>query len=185
MKSLSTALDDRELRFDGISIVQVEELERLLLHGVDPSFLTVRETNDEVDRFNELVIDEDKISLETNKPVSLSFEWKLPSLYANLNIEDKIVQAFSARTGLLKKYSNQQIQLAANRLEAEFVEIQRRGMTDFFRTIIYVLDEFKAKNIVWGVGRGSSCASYSLFILGLHSVDCIKYGVEMTEFFHS
>ena len=36
-------------------------------------------------------------------------------------------------------------------------------------------DEPSANNIVWGVGRGSSVASYCLYLLGIHKIDSIKY----------
>jgi DNA polymerase III alpha subunit len=39
-----------------------------------------------------------------------------------------------------------------------------------------------AKNIVWGVGRGSSCSSYLLYLLGLHEVDVVKYDVDISDF---
>jgi DNA polymerase III alpha subunit len=38
-------------------------------------------------------------------------------------------------------------------------------------------------NIVWGVGRGSSVASYVLYLLGIHKIDSIKYNLSPDEFF--
>jgi DNA polymerase III alpha subunit len=40
----------------------------------------------------------------------------------------------------------------------------------------------RSNNIVWGVGRGSSVASYVLYLLGVHKVDSIKYGLDIREF---
>ena len=57
-------------------------------------------------------------------------------------------------------------------------------MTEFVKTVIFIVDTFKEAGIVWGVGRGSSCASYILFLLGLHLVDPIKFDISMDEFFH-
>jgi DNA polymerase III alpha subunit len=37
-------------------------------------------------------------------------------------------------------------------------------------------------NIVWGVGRGSSVASYVLYLIGIHKVDSIKYELNFNEF---
>ena len=36
--------------------------------------------------------------------------------------------------------------------------------------------------IVWGVGRGSSVSSYILYLLGVHKVNSIKYGLNITDF---
>jgi DNA polymerase III alpha subunit len=40
----------------------------------------------------------------------------------------------------------------------------------------------KERNIVWGVGRGSSVASYVLFLIGTHKVDSVKYELDFNEF---
>jgi DNA polymerase III alpha subunit len=46
----------------------------------------------------------------------------------------------------------------------------------------YLVDTMRKHNIVWGVGRGSSVASYCLYLLGIHRVDSIKYDLDIHEF---
>ena len=46
----------------------------------------------------------------------------------------------------------------------------------------YLVDTMRENNVVWGVGRGSSVASYILYLLGVHKVDSIKYGLDIHEF---
>lgn len=46
----------------------------------------------------------------------------------------------------------------------------------------YLVDTFRKNHIVWGVGRGSSVASYCLYLIGLHKVDSLKYNLDVTEF---
>jgi len=46
----------------------------------------------------------------------------------------------------------------------------------------YLVDTMRANNILWGVGRGSSVASYVLYLIGIHKVDSIRYGLDITEF---
>jgi DNA polymerase III alpha subunit len=41
----------------------------------------------------------------------------------------------------------------------------------------------RSSNIVWGVGRGSSVASYALYLIGIHKIDPIKYNLSINEFF--
>jgi len=45
-----------------------------------------------------------------------------------------------------------------------------------------LIERFKQDNVVWGVGRGSSCASYVLFVLEVHDVNPIKYDIDFREF---
>jgi DNA polymerase III alpha subunit len=40
----------------------------------------------------------------------------------------------------------------------------------------------RENNVVWGVGRGSSVASYVLYLLGVHKIDSIKYNLDIEEF---
>ena len=46
----------------------------------------------------------------------------------------------------------------------------------------YLVDTMRTNNILWGVGRGSSVASYVLYLIGIHKVDSIRYGLDITEF---
>jgi DNA polymerase III alpha subunit len=50
------------------------------------------------------------------------------------------------------------------------------------RAITYVINTLQDKNIVWGVGRGSSVSSYVLYILGVHDVDSVKYNLDIADF---
>ena len=46
----------------------------------------------------------------------------------------------------------------------------------------YMIDTFRKNDIVWGVGRGSSVASYVLFLIGVHKTDSMLYELDVTEF---
>jgi DNA polymerase III alpha subunit len=109
--------------------------------------------------------------------------WRLPDQYYRLDILHRVFDDFEDRLKSLK-YTEAQIEVAAKRITDEIDEIEQRGMKEFMRTIIYVLDTFREKGIVWGVGRGSSCACYILFVLGLHAVDCVLHEIPLEEFFH-
>jgi hypothetical protein len=47
---------------------------------------------------------------------------------------------------------------------------------------LYLVDFMRENKIVWGVGRGSSVASYILYIIGVHKVNSIQYGLDFHEF---
>jgi DNA polymerase III alpha subunit len=55
-------------------------------------------------------------------------------------------------------------------------------MIDVLLCIKYLVDYMREHNIVWGVGRGSSVASYCLYLIGVHKVDSIKYQLDIKEF---
>jgi DNA polymerase III alpha subunit len=46
----------------------------------------------------------------------------------------------------------------------------------------YLVDAMRENKIVWGVGRGSSVASYVLYLIGVHRIDSIKYDLDIKEF---
>lgn len=68
------------------------------------------------------------------------------------------------------------------RVQEELEAYKARNMLDLLRWLKYFVDTCRAKNIVWGVGRGSSVASYVLFLIGVHKVDSIKYNLDWQEF---
>jgi DNA polymerase III alpha subunit len=47
----------------------------------------------------------------------------------------------------------------------------------------YIVDTLRKNQIVWGVGRGSSVASYALYLIGVHKIDSVKYDLPIGEFF--
>jgi len=53
---------------------------------------------------------------------------------------------------------------------------------NLLRYLKYLVDTMKSNNIIWGVGRGSSVASYVLYLLGVHRVDSMYYDLDPTEF---
>ena len=185
MKQLSVTLHDRELRYDGISIVQPEKLAELLLQGVEPRQLRVTELSEDVQLFNDNVPEADQLRVSSNEPVSINLNWQLPARYLELDIWQHVARIYEERApDLHLTYTPQQYDSALDRVFTELAEIEKRGMVQFIQTLIYILDVFREQGVVWGVGRGSSCASYVLFLIGLHSVDCIRYDVPLTEFFH-
>jgi len=46
----------------------------------------------------------------------------------------------------------------------------------------YLVDIMRKQNIVWGVGRGSSVASFVLFLIGVHKINSLYYDLNIDEF---
>jgi DNA polymerase III alpha subunit len=94
--------------------------------------------------------------------------WFMPSDYRNMDIEEFLV--------------NQCPKENYQRLVDELVEFRARNMLDLLRWLKYFVDTCREKNIVWGVGRGSSVSSYVLYLIGVHKIDSIKYNLDYKEF---
>ena len=69
-----------------------------------------------------------------------------------------------------------------NRVNEELDLFIQHSMLDVLYYCKYLVDTMRENNILWGVGRGSSVASYVLYLIGIHKIDSIKYGLDITEF---
>lgn len=70
-----------------------------------------------------------------------------------------------------------------DRVNQELELFIKNGMYDVLHVMKYIVDTLRNNNIVWGVGRGSSVASYVLYLIGVHKIDSIKYNLPIEEFF--
>ena len=95
--------------------------------------------------------------------------WHMPDDYKNLDIAEYVL-------GLCK--SEHELQ----RVGQELLLFQERDAFDLLRYLKYLVDTLRKNNIVWGVGRGSSVASYVLFLLGVHKIDSLYYNLDIEEF---
>jgi hypothetical protein len=68
------------------------------------------------------------------------------------------------------------------RVAEELLLYQERDLFDLLRYLKYLVDTLRKNNLVWGVGRGSSVASYVLFLLGVHKINSIYYDLSVDEF---
>ena len=68
------------------------------------------------------------------------------------------------------------------RIAVELDFIERSGSVKLFNDLIDLVDKFKKDNAVWGVGRGSSCACYVLYLLEVHDVDSLMFDISFKEF---
>jgi DNA polymerase III alpha subunit len=94
--------------------------------------------------------------------------WNMPDKYTTLDIEEWLLDSCPEQ--------NHQ------RLEEELQEYKQRNMLDLLRWLKYFVDTCRKEHIVWGVGRGSSVASYVLYLIGVHKIDSLKYNLDWREF---
>lgn len=65
----------------------------------------------------------------------------------------------------------------------ELILFQQNDMLNLLVYLKYLVDTLRTNNKVWGVGRGSSVASFVLFLIGVHKINSLYYDIPITEFF--
>jgi DNA polymerase III alpha subunit len=84
--------------------------------------------------------------------------WHMPTEYKNLDIVVWLLD--QCKTDVERQRVGQELLLYVD-----------RGLLPMLQYLLYLVHTMRANNIVWGVGRGSSVASYVLFLIGIHKND--------------
>jgi len=146
----------------------IEELtEGVLRHG--PDILAHCQTSADIQQYL------DRITFEhLNYPIPPTSidttHWFIPEEYRTMDILDWLYQR--CPTPEIRERVVDELRLFA-----------KHDMIPMLKTMKYVVDTLRTNNVVWGVGRGSSVASYVLHIIGVHKIDSIKYNIPIEEFF--
>lgn len=73
-------------------------------------------------------------------------------------------------------------QAELQRVGEELLLYQERDLFNLLRYLKYMVDTFRKNNVVWGLGRGSSVASYALYLIGVHKINSMYYDLNINEF---
>lgn len=95
--------------------------------------------------------------------------WHMPEEYKQLDIAELVISLCD---------TPEKLQRAGH----ELLLYQERGLFDLLRYLKYLVDVMKDNHVIWGVGRGSSVASYVLYLLGVHRIDSMYYDLNAQEF---
>jgi len=95
--------------------------------------------------------------------------WHMPQSYRDLDIAEYVL-------GLCKNDAELQ------RVGQELLLYQERELFDLLKYLKYLVDTMRENNVIWGVGRGSSVASYVLYLLGVHRINSMYYELDPAEF---
>ena len=124
------------------------------------------------------VILEHTLHIVEQTPNSLSVEefdqrnqqhWHMPEEYKSLDIAEHVLNLCTTDAQL-------------QRVGHELLLYQERDLFDLLRYLKYLVDTMKQHGIIWGVGRGSSVASYVLYLLEVHRIDSLYYDLDPEEF---
>lgn len=69
------------------------------------------------------------------------------------------------------------------RAEYELKLIDHLGVHHIFKHLIYLIDTWRSRNLVWGIGRGSSVSCFILYVIGLNRINPMDYDLDPEEFF--
>ena len=95
--------------------------------------------------------------------------WHMPQKYKDLDVAEHVLSLCASDAEL-------------QRCGAELLLFQERDLFNLLRYLVYLVDTMQENNLIWGVGRGSSVASYVLYKLGVHRIDSIFYDLDPGEF---
>jgi DNA polymerase III alpha subunit len=120
--------------------------------------------------------DIEKVQILTDEDFDRINTYLIPKHYLDIDVEDYVRKLVSNRVDGTDNAESSQ------RVEMELTEYKARNLYPVLKVLIYIIDTMRRNNLVWGIGRGSSIASYVLFLLGVHKVNSIKYNLDIKEF---
>ena len=147
----------------------------------DKCHVVLCEQSDDVDQFNKAMEEQGFDKLQKYIPLdvdqktfdgALQGEWFMPDEYKDINVYEYVL-------GKAEIPCEQHVQY---RIWEELQEYDKRDMYNLLRYMIYLVDFMRENNIVWGVGRGSSVASYVLYLIGVHKINSIQFDLDWREF---
>lgn len=95
--------------------------------------------------------------------------WNTPEEYKSLDIAKWLLDQCTTQEEL-------------QRVGQELFLYQERNLFPLLKQLKYMIDIWRSNNIVWGVGRGSSVASYVLYLIGVHKINSLYYDLDINEF---
>ena len=95
--------------------------------------------------------------------------WFMPKNYCDLDIAQYILNLCTSESEL-------------QRCGEELLLYQERNLFPLLQYLKYLVDVMTQNQVIWGVGRGSSVASFVLYKLGVHKIDSLHYSLDVREF---
>ena len=170
---------DVEVNMYGQAILSGDHLRQLLLQGKNIGHLNVI-FDDEVtlyQKYQQDLIDETTIFLDAPEE-SLSFdefhkksadEWVFPLSYQQIDV-------------LSYLHAKCKSQAEIDRVDEEYKLYSQADLVMLLRLFIFLVDYMRKNKFLWGVGRGSSVSSFILYLIGIHRVDSLKYGLAISDY---
>jgi len=145
---------------------------------IDKCHVVLCDESVDVDKFNNYADENGLPSLTKYIPLDVDQntfdgvcqgEWFMPDKYKELSVNEYVLDKCNGPEEYQRAYE-------------ELQEFGKRGMYNLLRYMIYLVDFMRENDIVWGVGRGSSVASYVLYLIGVHRINSIQFDLDWREF---
>lgn len=95
--------------------------------------------------------------------------WRMPQMYKDFDIAKFLLDQCKTQEEL-------------QRVGEELLLYVDRDLIDLLKYLKYFVDTMRMNNVVWGLGRGSSVASYVLYLIGVHKINSMYYDLDIREF---
>ena len=95
--------------------------------------------------------------------------WWMPQEYADMDIAKWVLDQCTDQNEL-------------QRSGQELLVYAERNLLPLLQYLKYLVDTMRSNNVVWGVGRGSSVASFVLYLIGIHRIHSLKQNLDFNEF---
>jgi DNA polymerase III alpha subunit len=157
---------------------------------IDKCHVVLCESSDDVDQFNDAMAAQGMPQLSKYIPLEVDqktfdnvcqSEWFMPEEYKSLDIGVHVMSKLMEKVGTVEAYEIQEME-EYKRVCEELDAFKKYDMENLLRYMVYLVDFMRENGIVWGVGRGSSVASYVLYLIGVHRINSIQYGLDWHEF---
>lgn len=96
-------------------------------------------------------------------------QWRMPEPFQQLDIAELLISRCVDPAEL-------------ERMAQELILFQDQDLFPLLRYLHWMVTVFAQNNIVIGVGRGSSVASFALYKLGVHRINSLKWNLDIREF---
>jgi DNA polymerase III alpha subunit len=160
----------------GIPVYSSDDVIDLIYQGKSDILKDILvEPDTEINQFNNnadepLKVYQELSILESEFDSLLQNDWLMPEHYKKLDIEAWLYEQTPPWDP------------EHTRVQEELEAFKQRNMLDLLRWMKYFVDTCRTNNVVWGVGRGSSVASYVLYLIGVHKINSLKYNLDWREF---
>lgn len=170
---------ERKVDAWGRVTINTEQAFEFLLQGGDLSEVFI-EPDAECERYNRLCRENDKLAYLLSPPpeptrspeeehAERAATWLIPEAIRSIDVREFLLSMCVTPE-------------QSARVNEEMDLFEARGLIPVLRLMIHLVDRFREKGVVWGVGRGSSVASYCLYLIGINRIDPMRYGLEIGEF---
>jgi DNA polymerase III alpha subunit len=167
-------------QFGIVSLSETEVFEALYTNKISDLHRIFVDNADTIDKFNRAKLNnaDSFENLETAKIPDVTLDqfdlknqkaWFMPQEYKDMDIA----------AWLLSQCSTEE---EKSRIALELQLFTQHNMIPLLQYLKYLIDTLRENHVMWGVGRGSSVASYCLYLIGVHKINSIKFDLDIKEF---